>query len=76
MALYIGSRQQLDELLAELDWQDVTIDDWDDQTTTFSWNGGVYIVPESVCGSGDLLDSLRPEGRDHRRESGIDAGKP
>jgi hypothetical protein len=73
VALYIGSRQQLDELLAELDWQDVTIDDWDDQSTTFSWNGGIYIVPESVCLSGELLKSLRPGGEDHPEHLELDS---
>ena len=73
MALYIGSRQQLNELLAELDWQDVTINDWDDQSTTFTWNGGVYIVPESVCESGELLKSLRSGETDHQGEYLLDS---
>jgi hypothetical protein len=61
VALYIGSREQLAELLQEIDWQDVEITDWDDESTTFTWREGIYIVPENVCRPGELIGSLQAD---------------
>jgi hypothetical protein len=58
LALYISSREQLAELLLEIDWSEVAICDGDENTTTFKWRDGIYIIPESVCDAVEILVHL------------------
>jgi hypothetical protein len=58
LALYISSREQLAELLLEIDWNEVEICDGNEDSTTFKWRDGIYIIPESVCGAVEILVHL------------------
>lgn len=58
MALYIGTREQLDELLLEIDRREVELCDGETDATTFKWRDGIYIVPETVCDALELLGRL------------------